>query len=89
MKVVVSRKTCVEILGWKFVFGDLNPHLSVSISSPPDVAAIRLLAEGNEVCCPWSIFQVHFGDIATFRQSYEWESRRRGKGAEPRERSRS
>ena len=33
-------------------------------------------------------FQIKFGDINTFRQSYEWERRRRTQGAEPRERSR-
>ena len=31
---------------------------------------------------------IDFGDINTFRQSYEWEHRRRNPGAEPRERSR-
>jgi hypothetical protein len=69
-------------------FGNLNPHLHVSVSSPPDVAAIKVLAEGDDECFPWSIFQVHFGGITTYRHSYEWEDCRRGKGEEPRERSR-
>ena len=33
-------------------------------------------------------FHIKFGDINTFRQSYEWERRRRNSGVEPRERSR-
>ena len=37
---------------------------------------------------PGVFFQIKFGDINTFRQSYEWERRRRNQGAEPRERSR-
>ncbi len=32
--------------------------------------------------------QVNGGDITTYRQSYECEARRRGKGEEPRSRSR-
>jgi hypothetical protein len=32
--------------------------------------------------------QVHFGDITTFHQSYEWEDIRPRKGEAPRERSR-
>ena len=71
----------------RFFLGERNPHLSVSVSSPPDVATFKILAEGNEVACPWSIFQINFGDINTFRQSFEWETRRRNTGAEPRERS--
>ena len=46
------------------------------------------MAEGNDVACPWGIFQINFGDINTFRQSSEWEHRRRNPGAEPREPSR-
>ena len=34
------------------------------------------------------LFQMNFGDINTFRQSYEWEHRCRNLGVEPRERSR-
>ena len=33
-------------------------------------------------------FHINFGDINTFRQSSEWERRRRTQGAEPRERLR-
>ena len=33
-------------------------------------------------------FQINVGDINTFRQSFEWETRRRNPGAEPCERSR-
>ena len=33
-------------------------------------------------------FQIDFGDINTFRQSYAWERRRGNQGVEPRERSR-
>ena len=63
--------------GIEICFGTLNPQLSVSVSSPPDVATFRILAEGSQVACPWRIFQVNFGDINTFRQSFEWESRRK------------
>ena len=73
-----SLQVCREY-GIDMCFGERNPHLSVSVSSPPDVATFffRILDEGEDPCCPWSIFQINFGDINTFRQSYEWERRRK------------
>ena len=37
--------------------GGVNPHLSVSVSAPPNVAPIDLIAEGGDPSCPWSIFR--------------------------------
>ena len=39
------------------LFGNPNPNLSVSVSSPHDVATFRILVEGDDPCCPWSIFR--------------------------------
>jgi hypothetical protein len=77
-----------RVLVWSFVFGNINPHLSVSVSSQLDVPTIKVIAEDDDNCCPWSICQVHLGDTTTYRNSFEWEGRTRGKGEEPRERSR-
>ncbi len=79
----LCREYAIEIC-----FGERNPHLSVSVNSPPDAATFQILDEGGDPCCPWNISQMICGDINTFRQSYEWEHRHRNQGAEPRERSR-
>ena len=50
MKAEESPLNSAESIDWKIVLGDLNPHLSVSVSAPPDVANIELIAEGNEPC---------------------------------------
>ena len=55
MKVDVARKTFAESMVWNSCFGNWNPHLSVSVSCPPDVATIKVLAEGDDDCCHWSI----------------------------------
>ena len=79
VKAEASQKNCAESMVYIFCVGELNPHLSVSVSAPPDVADIEVRVAGNDVCCPWSVFQVHFGSITTFNRTYEWEDRRKGK----------
>ena len=66
---------------------ELNPHLSVSVSAPPDAASIDLIAEGSESCCPWNTFQVRFEDITTVNRSDAWGDVRPKPGEAPRERS--
>jgi hypothetical protein len=68
--------------------GDVNPHLSVSVSAPPNVATIDLIAEGGDSKLSLEHFQVHFGDSTTPDRSYEWEDVYPRKGEAPRERSR-
>ena len=41
--------------GVEICFGTLNPHLSVSVSAPPDVAELKVLVKGHDACCPWSV----------------------------------
>ena len=74
-------------LGISF-FGDVNPHISVSVSAPPNVATMELIAEGGAPTCPWSIFQVHFGDITALGRSYVSEGVCPRQGEAPREWSR-
>ena len=52
MKAEASQNNCAESIVYKFVVGELNPHLSVSVSAPPDVADIKVLAAGSDDCCP-------------------------------------
>ncbi len=52
---------CCREYGLESRFGEVNPQLSVSVSSPPDVATIGLIAEGGVPSCPWSVLQVHVG----------------------------
>ena len=49
--------------GIEICFGIKNPNLSVSVSSPPDVATFQILEERDDPCCPWSAFQINVGDI--------------------------
>ncbi len=75
-------------MDWKVVVGEVKPQLSVSDGAPPDVATIGLIAEGGVPSCPWSVFQVHFGNITTPDRSYEREDVHPRQGEAPRERSR-
>ena len=71
VKAEASQNNFAESMEYNFVicFGILNPHLSVSVIAPPDVADIKVVAEGSAECCHWSAFQVHFGELTTITRT--------------------
>ena len=75
-------------MDWKLRFGDLNPHLSVSVSAPPNVATIDMMPKAVVQVVPGACSQVHFGYIITLDRSYAWEDVYPRQGEAPRERSR-
>ena len=80
MKAEALQNNFAESMEYIYIcLATLNPHLSVSVSAPPDVADVKVVAEGNDDCCPRRDFQVHFGEITTFNRTYDWGDRRRGK----------
>ena len=46
--------------GIEICFGLKNPNLSVSVSSPPNLATFRILDEGDDPCCPGNMFYYQF-----------------------------
>ena len=59
--------------GLEIRFGDVSPHLSVSVSAPPNVATTDLIAEGGDPRCLGAFSRFTFGDITTTDRSWNWK----------------